>query len=411
MRFIPGREEDLNSISVLQNPVQEYAWGSRSAIQTLLGLPVPGKRPAAEVWMGAHPKAPSRVLADGEWRPLHEVIRSSPESVLGRRVAEKFSNRLPFLFKVLAAERPLSVQVHPNREQARAGFERESRLGVSLNAPERNFRDQNHKPEILCALTRFEALKGFRVVHEIFGLMEKVCERTLSLELGLLRDAPDAHGLQAFFSALLRMEENRRRPVIDEALKNAERHAHENEAYGWMATLEKEYAYDMGVFSPLFLNLIHLEPGEAIFLPPGELHAYLKGMGMELMANSDNVLRGGLTPKHVDLPELLKVVDFTVEPATKIMSLSLNPCQEIYPAPAEEFLLSRISVDKEMPFTSDRDRSVEIVMCVEGDAEIKDLKTGDDVAMPKGRSVIIPASILQYRVHGRATLYTASVPS
>ncbi|MBU0989030.1 MAG: mannose-6-phosphate isomerase, class I, partial [Proteobacteria bacterium] len=156
----------MDRIAVLKNPVQEYAWGSRTAIQSLLGLPVPSERPAAELWMGAHPRAPSRVMVEGAWESLDQVIETDPVSVLGKGAAERFSNRLPFLFKVLAVDRPLSIQVHPNLPQAREGFESENRLGIPLDAAERNYRDASHKPEILCALTPFEALKGFRTPED-----------------------------------------------------------------------------------------------------------------------------------------------------------------------------------------------------------------------------------------------------
>jgi len=182
----------MDSIARLKNPVQEYAWGSRTAIPSLLGLPVPTERPAAELWLGAHPKAPSQVMVDGAWQSLDRVIESDPVSVLGKDVAERYANKLPFLFKVLAADRPLSIQVHPNLEEAREGFERENRLGIPLNAAERNYRDSNHKPEILCAVTPFEALKGFRPFDDLLSLLGKVSSETLSHELDGLRKAPDS---------------------------------------------------------------------------------------------------------------------------------------------------------------------------------------------------------------------------
>ena len=400
----------MNKISFLKNPVQEYAWGSRTAIQTLLGEPAPSERPAAELWMGAHPKSPSEVLVDGEWQSLEAVIGSNPRSILGEGVAREFSNKLPFLFKVLAADQPLSIQVHPNLEQARAGFERENSLGIPLDAPYRNYRDPNHKPEILCALTSFQGLKGFRRIPEALALMEKVSRSVLSAHLARLGHEPTASGLEEFFSSLMRMERERRGLAVTEAASIAEKYVDEDRAFFWMVELNRQYPGDVGVFSPLFLNLVKLEPGGAIFLPAGELHAYLQGVGVELMANSDNVLRGGLTPKHIDVPELLKIVDFRTGSAQEVESTSDGPCQRKYVTPTREFLLSVISLDEGECFESSQDRSVEILICVSGRAVVTDLRSREAFDLSKGKSVVIPSAVSGYTLEGNATLYKASVP-
>lgn len=400
----------MNKISFLKNPVQEYAWGSRTAIQTLLGEPVPSARPAAELWMGAHPKSPSEVLVDGEWQSLEAVIGSNPRSILGEGVAREFSNKLPFLFKVLAADQPLSIQVHPNLEQARAGFERENSLGIPLDAPYRNYRDPNHKPEILCALTSFQGLKGFRRIPEALALMEKVSRSVLSAHLARLGHEPTASGLEEFFSSLMRMERERQGLAVTEAASIAEKYVDEDRAFFWMVELNRQYPGDVGVFSPLFLNLVKLEPGGAIFLPAGELHAYLQGVGIELMANSDNVLRGGLTPKHIDVPELLKIVDFRAGPAQEVESTSDGPCQRKYVTPTREFLLSVISLDEGECFESSQDRNVEILICVSGGAVVTDLRSREAFDLSKGKSVVIPSAVSGYTLEGNATLYKASVP-
>lgn len=400
----------MRRISFLKNPVQEYAWGSKTAIQALLGEPVPSERPAAELWMGAHPRAPSMVLIDGKWQSLEAVIGSSPKSILGERVAREFSNKLPFLFKVLAADQPLSIQVHPNLEQARSGFERENSLGIPLDAPYRNYKDRNHKPEILCALTSFQGLKGFRRIPEILELMEKVSRSILPEELARLGHDPTASGLREFFTALMSMDKERQGWAVTKAASIAEKYLHEERAFFWMVKLNREYPGNIGVFSPLFLNLVELDPGEAIFLPAGELHAYLKGVGVELMANSDNVLRGGLTPKHIDVPELLKIVNFKAGPARKVESMSDGPCQRKYVTPAREFLLSVISLDGGESFESPRDRGVEILICVEGRAVITDLRSSETLELSRGKSVVVPSAVSGYRIEGNAILYKASVP-
>ena len=400
----------MDRIAVLKNPVQEYAWGSKTAIQTLIGLPVPSEKPAAELWLGAHPKAPSQVMVDGEWQSLEKIIERDPVSVLGKRVAERFSKKLPFLFKVLAADRPLSIQVHPNFEQAREGFERENRLGISLDSSERNYRDANHKPEILCAVTPFEGLKGFRSPEDILSLMDRVSVSTLSDELSGLRKETDGSGLRRFFTSLVSMDQARRERVIDEAIRGAGSCVNEDRSFYWMVELNREYPGDIGVLSPLIFNLMELGPGEAIYIPANELHAYLRGVGMELMANSDNVLRGGLTPKHVDVPELLKIVNFTPEPVRKVKPHPGGlPGEKIYATPAEEFQLSVISVANGDPFISERDRGVEIMICMEGEARIKDSGTNEPLLLTTGNSVIIPSSVGWYQIEGRARVYKATV--
>ena len=400
----------LDRIRILKNPVQEYEWGSKMAIQELLGKPVPSDKPMAEMWMGAHSKAPSKVLIQGQWRSLDEVIKGSPESILGKRVAEKYANKLPFLFKVLAVSSPLSVQVHPDLEQARQGFARENRLHIPIDAPNRNYRDDNHKPELLLAVTYFTGLKGFRKIKEIIGLMEKIAPKSLSVELTQLRKKPEASGLKSFFNALMTMNKSRRNQVLGEAVSLAEKRADQDPAFHWMVELKREYPEDIGVLSPVLLNFVELRPGDAMYLEAGQLHSYLNGLAMELMANSDNVLRGGLTPKYTDVPELLKLVDFKTGPVLPVRPEGSGTCESVYQTPAREFTLSVISVDKGKTFESPRDRSVEILICMEGQADIADPGTGEVLALTRGRSVIVPSAVSQYRIDGTATLYKASVP-
>ena len=400
----------MNKICILKNPTQEYAWGSKTVIQALLGQAESKDKPIAELWMGAHPKAASNVLVEGEWQSLDEVIGRSPESILGKDVAKRFCMRLPFLFKVLAVDSPLSIQVHPNLEQARAGFTRENSLGIPLNAPNRNYKDENHKPEILCALTPFQGLKGFRKTEEILALMEKIVSSNLSDELNRLKIEANPIGLKGFFTALMRMDRYRQSLIVSEAVRLAEKLANEDQAFYWMVELNKAYPGDIGVFSPVILNLVQLEPGEAIYLPAGELHAYLCGVGIELMANSDNVLRGGLTSKHIDVIELLKIVNFKTGPIKIIKPEKHGMIERTYPTPAEEFLLSKLSVDEERVFTSSQDRSVEILICLKGKADVKDLGNNEFFRLDKGKSIIVPAAVSQYQIEGNATFYKASVP-
>ncbi|MEE8316846.1 MAG: mannose-6-phosphate isomerase, class I [Syntrophobacteria bacterium] len=400
----------MRKIGLLKNIIQEYAWGSRTAILELLGQSVPADKPQAELWMGTHPKAPSQVFADGLWRSLPEVIQESPEETLGQEVAARFSNKLPFLFKVLAAAKPLSIQAHPDKEQAGQGFARENELGIPLDAPHRNYRDDNHKPEIICALTPFWALNGFRKIEETLSLLEEARIPGLAEIVSSLRSHPNRDGLKKFFKDLMTTDSGKQRKIVEQAVNSAEKRTHEESVWTWMIKLNAEYPGDMGVLSPIFLNLVRLEPQQAMYLPAGELHGYLEGVGIELMANSDNVLRGGLTPKHIDVQELLAVLNFTDGDLNILSPENLTPGEAIYSTEAEEFVLSVIRIKKAAPFSSPGDRSVEMMMCTEGEVSVTDLSAGDITRLTRGISIIVPAAVRQYSIEGDGILYKAAVP-
>ena len=400
----------MRKIGLLKNTIQEYAWGSRTAILELLGQSVPADKPQAELWMGAHPKAPSQVFADGLWRSLPEVIQESPEETLGQEVAARFSNKLPFLFKVLAAAKPLSIQAHPNKEQAGQGFARENELGIPLDAPHRNYRDDNHKPEIICALTPFWALNGFRKIEETLSLLEEARIQGLAEIVSFLRSHPNRDGLKKFFNHLMTTDSGKQRKIVEQAVNSAEKRTHEEPVWTWMIKLNEEYPGDMGVLSPIFLNLVRLKPQQAMYLPAGELHGYLEGVGIELMANSDNVLRGGLTPKHIDVQELLAVLNFTDGDLNILSPENLTPGEATYSTEAEEFVLSVMRINKAASFSSPRDRSVEMMMCTEGEVSVTDLSAGDITRLTRGISIIVPAAVEQYSIEGDGILYKAAVP-
>jgi mannose-6-phosphate isomerase len=400
----------MTGICLLKNPIQEYAWGSYTAIPELLGSDSPAKTPQAELWMGAHPKAPSKVKCNGKWRSLLALINENSKDILGEKVAPKFQNRLPYLFKVLAAAKPLSIQAHPSLEQAKKGFKRENRLSIPLDAPDRNYKDDNHKPECICALTFFWALNGFRKISAIVSLLERICPQGLKKELDFLRQKPDSDGLKHFFQTVMTMDRKSQKQVVDDAVKNVEPVKSDNKAYQWMIDLNKEYPSDIGVLSPIILNLICLEPGQAMFLPAGTLHAYLDGVGIELMANSDNVLRGGLTPKHVDVQELLNILDFEEREINILDMKRINPCEYRYESHAEEFALSIIKVKTDMDYYSTDKRCVEILLCTDGDALVADLAENKCVHVKKGMSILIPAVVKKYGIKGDAVFYKAAVP-
>jgi mannose-6-phosphate isomerase len=400
----------MKNIGILNNTVQEYAWGSYTAIPKLLGNDSPTNTPQAELWMGAHPKAPSKVKLNGEWMSLMTLIEKNPKDILGKVVAEKYNNRLPYLFKVLAAAKPLSIQAHPSQAQAKEGFIRENSLGIPFDANNRNYKDDNHKPECICALTFFWALNGFRKISDVLALLEKICPQGLKSDLNNLRVEPNSLGLKKFFQAIMTMGRAQQNQIIADAIINAQKFTEEDQAYKWMIDLHNEYPADIGVFSPILLNLICLKPGQAMFLPAGELHAYLDGVGIELMANSDNVLRGGLTPKHVDVPELLNVLNFEERELDILSPIVSNECERIYSSRAEEFVLSVITLKRDLTCYSPTNRSVEILLCTDGEAIITDLGNNDKLAFDRGKSIIIPSAVKKYCIEGNATLYKAAVP-
>ena len=394
-------------VHLLENSIQDYAWGSRTAIPDFLGLPAPSSRPQAELWMGAHPKAPSTVLIDRKRERLDELIRRFPEEVLGARAASRFGARLPFLLKVLAAEEPVSIQAHPTKAQAEEGYARENAAGIPLEAGSRSYRDDNHKPEVLAALTEVWALYGFREPADAAALVRRLQVPGLA---PLLRDLERSE-LRGFLSSLLTMEPASRASLVGEAVEAAKRRLGGPESE-WMARLAAHYPGDPGVLAPLFLNLVRLRPGQAVYLAAGELHAYLHGTGVELMANSDNVLRGGLTPKHVDVPELLRTLTFRGERREPLAPQALPAGEAVFATPAPEFRLSivTLSPDHEFRCGEPRERrSVEILLATEGSATVQ-TRDGPSLALRRGQSCLVAAAAGAYRLTGSGTVYRATVP-
>ncbi|EGD56900.1 mannose-6-phosphate isomerase, class I [Gordonia neofelifaecis] len=339
-------------MKLLAGVVRPYAWGSRTALAELRGTPSPSTHPEAELWFGAHPASPAKILGEiGGPEDLLAAIEADPEHELGASITDEFGPRLPYLLKILAAQEPLSLQAHPSLDQAIAGFERENAAGLAMDAPDRNYRDPSHKPELVVALTEFDALAGFRDPHQTVELMELLAVPGLAPYLGMLVEQPDETGLRAVFTTWLTLPDSVIGALVPDVLAGAIRvlgSADQRFRLELRSLLELGEAYpgDPGVLASMLLNRIRLQPGEGIYLSAGNLHAYLHGTAVELMANSDNVLRGGLTPKHIDVPELLRVLDFrpvTVE-ALKPDVRSLG-AERIYLTPAPEFRLSRIELD------------------------------------------------------------------
>jgi mannose-6-phosphate isomerase len=384
----------------LQTSVRHYPWGSRTVIPDLLGEPSPADRPYAELWVGAHPDEPS-VLSDGT--PLDKAIQRSPEQLLGAAVRERFGDRLPFLLKVLAADQPLSLQAHPTNEQAEAGFAAEEAAGVPRDSTTRTFKDPFHKPELLLALTPFEALCGFRPVEESLYCLAKLQVSELKPTIAALARG----GLRAAIPQLLALSPEHRATLVSAVAEAASRFvaAHDPEfinTYRWAASLAETYPGDPGVVISLMCNHLKLAPGEAVFLPAGNLHAYLCGAGVEVMASSDNVLRGGLTGKHVDLAALIEVLDFA-DGRVPVLHPVLGPGGLRYPVPVEEFDLTRVQLDAQTGVLTSR--GPQVLLCTEGEAELT--SSEDTLALGKGAAAFVPAGA-QITASGPAVLYRAT---
>ncbi len=379
----------------LEGAIRKYDWGSTSSIPSLLGCAEDGK-PWAELWLGAHPSAPSVV---GETRtPLDELIAADPAAQLGTAVTDRFGS-LPFLFKVLAAAAPLSLQAHPSVPQAEAGYAREDAAGIPIDAPNRSFRDRFHKPELICALTDFHALCGFRDPVATLDVLATIDTAALDPIRDRLAVFSDVDGLGPLLEYLLTL------PATDAAalvapvvaacgVPGSHRHA---DVRAMAAALGERYPGDAGVVTALLLNLVHLKPGEALFLGAGSLHAYLGGTGVEIMANSDNVLRGGLTTKHIDIPTLLEVVDARpIEPVVQRPALVRGIAS--YDTPVPEFLLDRLDLDGSATVSGPA-----ILLCTDGavDAGSFSLERGAAAWLPAGDGIV--------ELRGRGTVYRAGV--
>ncbi|MEU3712308.1 mannose-6-phosphate isomerase, class I [Streptomyces catenulae] len=396
----------------LVNTVRPYAWGSVTALPELLGTEPTGE-PQAEMWMGAHPGAPSRIDRGAGPVSLADVIAADPEAELGEAAVDAFGPRLPFLLKLLAAGSPLSLQVHPDRAQAETGYAAEERRGVPLDAPHRNYKDPHHKPELLCALTPFEGLCGFRHPAEAADLLAGLDVDALKPYVDILRAAPEADALREVLTALLGTDRAALADSVDRAAAAAAQRGAEDgphaPAYAAYAALAHHYPGDPGVLAAMLLHHVTLQPGEALFLGAGIPHAYLNGLGVELMANSDNVLRCGLTPKHIDVPELLRVVRFTPgDPG--ILRPEETDGEEIYDTPADEFRLSRYAL---APGAAPRPldaRTPQVLLCTAGTvlvaAELP--STEGELRLTPGQSAFVPAGE-HVTVSGEGTLFRATV--
>ncbi|TAM89795.1 MAG: mannose-6-phosphate isomerase, class I [Jatrophihabitans sp.] len=386
----------------LSGAVRDYAWGSTTAVQRMLGRPVDGTR-IAELWFGAHPDDPSYCPDHGT--TLEAMVAADPVGMLGPATVQALGPRLPFLVKILAADAPLSIQVHPTREQAERGWAAEDAAGIALTAPQRNYRDRNHKPELLVALTEFDALCGFRPVALARQLLAALALPELDGLAGLLEGpAP----LRMAFTYLLTAEDPG--AVVDAVLAAAPRLGGEwAPAAAAVSHIGAHFPGDVGVVLSLLLNAVRLRPGEAIYLPAGNVHAYLRGTGVEIMANSDNVLRCALTAKHVDVAELLRITDFT-----ELAEPRWAPGPRGFVVPVPDFRLRALDLDAGPdaergdagPDPELGDAGPHLVLCTAGTAEVA--RGSTSVTLAPGHAAFVPAGDAPFTVRGTGTGYLAA---
>lgn len=389
---------------------RDYAWGTTKQIPELLGIPADGD-PFAELWLGAHPSGPCP-LPEGEFDDLGQLIGADPHRVLGSDIVARFGPQLPYLLKVLSAGSPLSLQVHPNIEQAQNGFAREQQGSVPLDAPHRNYPDANHKPELVFALTKFEGLCGFRAPRRAAELLAGL-DVPLAQELGeILRENPDATGMRAAFSRIMhpdtRATAEEVAQVVAACTERAANGSPSPRTDRIVQLLADHYPGDPGVVTSLLLNPVTLQPGEALFVPAGCVHAYLSGTGVEIMASSDNVLRAGLTPKHVDVEELLKLVDCVAAPPIRIAPEIFHDATRVFYAPVDDFELSitdLTSAHGQIPLPG---RGPRIVLCLEGGIEL--WTAAGTLDLGRGEAAFISSEQGPVFAQGQGTVVQADVP-
>jgi mannose-6-phosphate isomerase len=402
-----------NGVFRLFGKIQHYSWGGYSFLPALLGLQPKPDTPYAEYWMGAHEKLPSEILqSDGATLALDRLIQDQSDKILGSHVAQRYG-RLPYLFKILDVREMLSIQVHPNKAEAEIGFAQENMLGIPLTAPERNYKDNNHKPELQLALSDFWLLHAFRPEDQILKVLNEVPEFHSLIPVF-------AHGgYRGLYKHLMEMPSKQVAslllPLEQRILQQYEVGMLEKTSPDyWAAKAIKdrsEDAYDRGIFSIYLFNLIKLEPGSAIFQDAGIPHADLEGQAIEIMANSDNVIRGGLTPKHVDVPQLLKLTTFQgITPTIVEGKEESTPHEFFYRSPGRDFGISKIVLKKGERYEN-ISYSTEIMLLYSGESMFATLDK--DIGVKKGESILIPAQ-KNYRLQAlsdEVVIFKAFIPT
>jgi len=345
MQSVQSMEPDKNKVFRLQGKLRYYDWGGTSFLSELLQIPNPEKKPFAEYWMGAHETASSQIIvSSGDPVPLNEYTRAFAKSTLGDEVARQFG-QLPYLLKILDVRQMLSIQVHPSKKNAEIEFSEENERGIALTSAERNYKDRNHKPELMLALSEFWLLHGFKPAVQLLRVFEG------NPELYFLSGVFEKQGYEGLYRTVMQMEQSQINrildPLINRLLPADDNHLISKEQEGfWVARAAREFTkdgnIDRGIFSIYFFNLLNLHPGNAIFQDAGLPHAYLEGQNIEIMANSDNVLRGGLSSKHIDVNELMKHIQFKETIPSVLQGMKTQDHFQVFPTPAPDFELSRV---------------------------------------------------------------------
>lgn len=396
------------SVHKLQGTVQYYSWGGTTFLPKLLSIENPNHKPFAEYWLGIHAGGPSSIEVNQQSVLLSDAIATDPKAALSEPVYSHFGG-LPYLFKVLDVKDMLSIQVHPTKEYAKVAFEKEEAAGIALNAPNRNYKDTNHKPEIMLAMSEFWLLHGFKSEAKILETLENIAEFQVLVALY------KSEGLKGLYQFLMEMEQAQvdsfLSPVVKRALRNKqEGKVDRNAPDWWVAKLYENAAgilpIDKGVFSIYLFNIVCVMPGQGIFQDAGVPHAYLEGQNVELMANSDNVLRGGLTPKHIDVEELILNIKF--ESIDPVIIEGTKPCmgESVYPAPVQDFGIASITLDGSNSYSYEAE-SMDMFLVVEGGCVVNNqmtIKTGEAF-------VVFPGNKLNIHASGKTLIYRAFVPS
>lgn len=429
----------------LQGRIRDYAWGSPEAIPAFFGRP-PASINVAEIWLGAHPNDPAIVDAGASifdekqlyFRdfaasgvpetaasassqasressfettsgiPLDEWIAKDPVAALGEAVTERYEGKLPYLLKIIAPNEPLSLQVHPSIEQAKRGYRREDAQGIPRDCPQRNYKDQNHKPELVYALSTFEALVGFRAPRRIGDVLEGL-DTPLARKLhAMVRRKGVRAAFETLLSASTRPEAEEVEAIARACTARLKEGSPSPRADRVVGVLAQRYPGDPGVVASLLMNPVTLTPGEALFVSAGTIHAYLKGIAVEIMAASDNVLRAGLTPKHVDVPELLTVLHSTASPPTRIAPERVNSSVSTFYAPVDDFELSSIRLKDASVAQKVRGFGPRTVVCLSGAATLS--ANGKKKTIRAGQAVFVPAADGKLTMRGVGHLVQAAVP-
>lgn len=408
----------------LENSVRKYSWGDPDLIPAFLGAKNPSREPWAELWLGAHPKAPSMArMPDGRLKGLNELILETPKAMLGPAYAGGADARLPFLFKLMAVAKPLSLQAHPSAQAAARGFKREESAALPLEPTERNYNDDRHKPELVVALDRFEGVCGFRPIDQIIRNLKLLAGENWRPHAERLSLNPGRMELAVVFYSFCTASEAERtrlfklvRPRLDRILADAKPGSQAHRTLGWVPRLMDLYPNDMAALSPIMMNTFDLGPGEGLYVMPGRPHAYFRGCALEVMANSDNELRAGLTDKRRDLAEFLAILDFG-DGAPKLLSApqavpgrGSSLCA--YDLDVDDFSLAAASVSGGSVRRVGRS-GPELILCVEGTVALarsgpEALDGGEPLVLHRGQSLFVSADEPEYDLAGRGLAYIAA---